>query len=441
MCKRVFCFLISILLISCENDKISNTDNDDLSFELLGEALTPTTVLLTWQDDFENELGFYVYRMVMSDWIELATLPPNSESYTDSLLLENTIYFYYATMIDSTGRTFSSDTISIHTPVWYNWPGIPFNPSPPDSALLEEPYDIALEWECIDPDGDTLLFDIYHGVNFPLELIASNCGINFYFLGTLETGTTYYWRIIAKDNAGHETPGPVWTYSTKQELSHVFYPIDCEYPTAIWIAEQNENVFICYHIDFGIKIDIIDLTVYSNPTLVSELVFEGDIGPYGICVKDDYAYIPAFVVGVLIVDISDILNPVVVRSYNPAQPVASVFVEGNYLYLTTTMFEFHVVDISDPLNPTQSGMCNISYSYPFDVYANGNFAYLSEPTWGTEIVDISTPENPTVINSITSNNITSIVVIDTLLYTTGSPVLQIYDISNIYYPTVISSNP
>jgi hypothetical protein len=428
-----------IFLFSCEKEKIFDINNDNLSFELSGEALTPSSVLLTWQDDFDGETGFAVYRRSTVDWMELTILPPNSDSYMDSLLVENTIYFYYVNMIDSSGQFFSSDTISIHTPVWNNWPGIPFNPSPPDSALLEEPYNIVLEWECIDPDGDSLLFDIYHGAEFPPELISANYGINSYFIGLPEPGMTYYWQIIAKDNAGHETPGPIWTYSIRQQMSYVFYPVVCMDNSAIWIDNQGDYIFICYRVESGIKLDIIDLTIYSNPGLVSDIIVEGNVGTRGINIGNDYAYLCAGDSGVIIINLEEISNPSIVASYDPVYSVGSIFVVDNFLYLATTMFEFHIVDISDPLNPILIGMCDISYSVPLDIYVNGNFAYLSEPSWGTEIVEVSTPENPTVINTLTDNTITSIVVIDTLLYATGNPILQIYDISDIYNPMLIST--
>jgi hypothetical protein len=49
-----------IFLFSCEKEKIVDINNDNLSFELSGEALTPSSVLLTWQDDFDGETGFAV---------------------------------------------------------------------------------------------------------------------------------------------------------------------------------------------------------------------------------------------------------------------------------------------------------------------------------------------------------------------------------------------
>jgi hypothetical protein len=76
-----------------------------------------------------------------------------------------------------------------------------------------------------------------------------------------------------------------------------------------------------------------------------------------------------------------------------------------------------------------------------DVYINGDLAFVSDPDFGTEIIDISDPENPTVIGSITENTITGVIVTDTLLFATGSPVLQIYDITDISNPSPISSYP
>ncbi len=79
---------------------------------------------------------------------------------------------------------------------------------------------LSLQWRGIDYESQTVTYDVYFGTGpFP-PLIASNfAGGQFaaYPLPTLAFSTAYSWRIVARDSAGHETSGPLWTFTTKAQ--------------------------------------------------------------------------------------------------------------------------------------------------------------------------------------------------------------------------------
>ena len=74
-----------------------------------------------------------------------------------------------------------------------------------------------LKWTCTDADGQPLVFDVYWGTTSPPPLIASNVAAKFYYPGTQQYLTKYYWRIVAHDTKGAETTGPTWSYTTRSE--------------------------------------------------------------------------------------------------------------------------------------------------------------------------------------------------------------------------------
>ena len=71
-----------------------------------------------------------------------------------------------------------------------------------------------LSWSCSDPDGDPLTYDVYFGTTSNPPLVGSNQSNTNYDPGQLDNNTTYYWKIVAKDNQGGFTTGPVWSFST-----------------------------------------------------------------------------------------------------------------------------------------------------------------------------------------------------------------------------------
>jgi len=93
-------------------------------------------------------------------------------------------------------------------------PGAPSNPSPgdKDTAVYTSPE---LQWSCTDPEGDPLTYDVYFGTdNPPVMKVDSNSTSDSLGLTGLSLGTSYYWKIVAKDNHGNVTQGSVWSFVT-----------------------------------------------------------------------------------------------------------------------------------------------------------------------------------------------------------------------------------
>ena len=92
-------------------------------------------------------------------------------------------------------------------------PNQPSNPTPPDGSI-DQSTNVDLSWDCSDPDGDPLTYDIYFGTISPPPLASSNQSQASYDPGQLEYDTLYYWRIIAKDNHQHSIEGVIWNFAT-----------------------------------------------------------------------------------------------------------------------------------------------------------------------------------------------------------------------------------
>jgi hypothetical protein len=79
-----------------------------------------------------------------------------------------------------------------------------------------------LEWNCSDPDGDNLTYDIYFGESNNPPLVENNWSGNSYDLTphgqNFEFNKTYYWKIVAWDPYGESATGGIWEFRTEKNL-------------------------------------------------------------------------------------------------------------------------------------------------------------------------------------------------------------------------------
>ena len=94
-------------------------------------------------------------------------------------------------------------------------PKLPFSPSPANDAIVQN-LASDLSWNGGDLDGDAVTFDVYFeaGDGTPDVLVSFNMPGTTYDPGMLTPNTQYYWRVVAQDEHGATTAGPVWSFTT-----------------------------------------------------------------------------------------------------------------------------------------------------------------------------------------------------------------------------------
>jgi len=94
-------------------------------------------------------------------------------------------------------------------------PGAPTNPYPGANAK-DVAANTVLAWECTDPDGDELSYDVYLGTDSNPPNVARDISPPYYNPAqNLASNTKYYWRIVAKDGS-NATGGPTWSFTTAE---------------------------------------------------------------------------------------------------------------------------------------------------------------------------------------------------------------------------------
>jgi outer membrane protein assembly factor BamB len=98
-------------------------------------------------------------------------------------------------------------------------PYMPSSPDPEDGAsgVL---VDVSLSWVGGDPNfNDQVHYDVYLGTTDPPPLVSDDQLAQSYTPPSeLEYGTQYYWQIIAFDEIGESTSGPMWTFVTEYNV-------------------------------------------------------------------------------------------------------------------------------------------------------------------------------------------------------------------------------
>ena len=125
-------------------------------------------------------------------------------------------------------------TLHVVSPI-NNQPNVPSSPSPVNHAMAVD-IDADLSWTGRDPDvGDTVVYDVYFGSSATPPLVSNDQPGTIYDPGVLSYNTQYYWKIMATDNHGASTMGPLWDFTTGAE------PV----PGITWIFPYGVEAFLC----------------------------------------------------------------------------------------------------------------------------------------------------------------------------------------------------
>ena len=150
-----------------------------------------------------------------------------------------------------------------------NPPNTPSSPSPAHQAT-EVSLDADLSWTGGDPDvGDTVTYDVYFGTSADPPPVSNDQTGTTYDPGTLNNNTTYYWKIVARDNHAASTTGSVWEFTTEAEevitITGVAGEVNCD-----TLAE-------------------VTITLYRDGNVKGSLTSDGS-GNYGVTATESGTY-------------------------------------------------------------------------------------------------------------------------------------------------------
>jgi hypothetical protein len=166
----------------------SDPDNDNLTYDVYFGTISPPPLISNNQ---------------------------TSTNYDPGVLNYTVQYYWQIVAWDPYGEFNTS-------PIWYftttnkpnDPPNIPYNPYPINGAT-DIAININISWNCSDPDGDNLTYDIYFGYITPPPLISTGQLNTSYYPGILDFDTIYYWKIKVWDNHSASNESPIWNFTTR----------------------------------------------------------------------------------------------------------------------------------------------------------------------------------------------------------------------------------
>ena len=104
----------------------------------------------------------------------------------------------------------------------------------PGNNSTDRPLDTTLNWTCTGATG----YDVYFGTNATPPLVSAGQAGSSYSPGPLAPGTTYHWKVIAK-NAFGELAGATWKFTTMLVI-----PDGISISRAVLQKNSDEEVFV-----------------------------------------------------------------------------------------------------------------------------------------------------------------------------------------------------
>ncbi|MEW7291136.1 hypothetical protein [Aquimarina sp. 2304DJ70-9] len=229
--KNLYIAILSmVLLFSCTEEESILVDSlQNLSVEPTTPGLLyPTNNLVCtnfnlkfdWTTSTTITLGTigYLVEIASDEAFNQIVFTAVTDQPTATFTLERgTSYFWRVKALNSKGyKSPYSSVLTFITEPEASTNTIPTvsSTASPASGEMVTGSTVSLDWNASDSDNDTLTYDVYFGESNPPQLLAENLDTTTFDVA-VSSGTTYYWRVVAKDPKHGVAISQVWDFRTQ----------------------------------------------------------------------------------------------------------------------------------------------------------------------------------------------------------------------------------
>ena len=171
-------------------------------------------ITLSWQDNANDETGYFIESKTTGDFAAYDTVPANTDTYVDASLPGNITYTYRVQAFNETDTSIYTNEASAVSLGADAVPVVASTPYPANNAT-DVRKNVTLSWaESLGADS----YKIYLGTSSSSISLADEVTDTFYQPDLLDPNTGYFWRVDAI-NANGAATGPDWTFTTKADIA------------------------------------------------------------------------------------------------------------------------------------------------------------------------------------------------------------------------------
>lgn len=180
------------------------------------------SIVFEWNASTDAEGDFISYIIEVSENSTFSSISHNVSSNSNSKLVsleKGKSYYWRLKARDSKGGESNYSSVSQFLTEGEGVSNhLPFAPSLLAPALNSEidGTSTTLSWTASDVDGDALTFDVYLDTNAqPTTKVSDSQSETTYNASGLNALSTYYFKVVVKDDKGGISIGQVWSFTTK----------------------------------------------------------------------------------------------------------------------------------------------------------------------------------------------------------------------------------